>query len=142
MTGKSDHPNLESVHPRVGNWSDAEYWNHISKLPITNSHIDNYMYTVDCIIGDYEEKIKNWDWSLCIFDSTTSISSVFAPDLAADDFVQSALDFDGDQAYTNTTDDDGILEFSTIGLDFEAWPGTQTFCIGDYDPHTTVCLEE
>ena len=73
-----EHPNLESVHPRVGNWSDAEYWNHISKLPIDNSQLDNYLYTVECLIGDYKKLAILQTWSLCIFDSTTSISSVFS----------------------------------------------------------------
>ena len=33
------HYSLASAHPRVGNWSDTEYWNHVSKLPIKNSNL-------------------------------------------------------------------------------------------------------
>jgi len=74
----AEHPSLESGHPRVGNWSDSEYWNHVVKLPISNSEIDNYMYVVECVIGDYEAHLSANEWSLCVFDSTTSVSSVWS----------------------------------------------------------------
>ena len=42
-------PRLESGHPRVGNWSDAEMWDGLVKEE-TNT-LDNIMYTMDCMIG-------------------------------------------------------------------------------------------
>ena len=41
---------LESVHPRVGNWSEAELWDQVVKNP-TNT-LSDFMYTMDCIIGN------------------------------------------------------------------------------------------
>ena len=45
------HPNLQAAHPVVGNWSDAEIWDRQVKNPINNGYLDNYMYTMDCMIG-------------------------------------------------------------------------------------------
>ena len=45
-----DHPpSLESGHPRVGNWSDAEMWDMLVKEE-TNP-LGSWMYTMNCMLG-------------------------------------------------------------------------------------------
>lgn len=67
-------PRLESGHPRVGNWSDAEMWDGLVKGE-TNT-LDNIMYTMDCMIGTPSSGTA--PVYQCIVDSSTSISSAFA----------------------------------------------------------------
>ena len=68
---QEDHPNLEAIHPRVGNWSDASLWDRQVKMPIMNEDLDNYMYAMQCNIGTGTKD------NMCLLDSTTSISSTF-----------------------------------------------------------------
>ena len=67
-------PRLESGHPRVGNWSDAEMWDGLVKEE-TNS-LDNIMYTMDCMLGTPSS--GSAPVQQCIVDTTTSLSSTFA----------------------------------------------------------------
>ena len=67
-------PRLESGHPRVGNWSDAEMWDGLVKEE-TNT-LDNIMYTMDCMIGTPSSgsaAVQQY-----IVDTSTSLSSTFA----------------------------------------------------------------
>ena len=122
----------------MGNWSDAEYWNHVSKLPITSSPIDNYMYVVDCVIGDYVAHTDHDDWSLCVFDSTTSISSIFGEELEYT-VIDESLHITHDSSYVNNGKDPMVVE--TLGLNFTGIDSSVGWCIGNYDPHTTICIE-
>ena len=73
---EQDHPpRLESGHPRVGNWSDAEMWDMLVKEE-TNT-LANWMYTMDCMIGTPTNG-NTATVQQCIIDSTTPMSSTFA----------------------------------------------------------------
>ncbi len=103
-----DHPNLQSEHPRVGNWSDAEIWDRQVKNPIAN--LDSYMYTMDCMLG------SNYQASRCIFDTTTSISSTFKSS-----FTTYATEFFNSSTSTTFTDLGVTSQFWSIGLQWTGW---------------------
>ena len=123
------HPQLHAEHPRVGNWSDAELWDRQVKNPISN--LDSYMYTMDCMLG------SNYQASRCIFDTTTSVSSTFKPGFN----TYSTVFFDSESSDTFT--DLGVTsQFWSIGLQWTGWQSKDTWCLGDGDVHTTVCLDQ
>ena len=129
-----DHPQLESIHPRVGNWSDAEMWDKEVKNPV--NPLGNYMYTMDCMIGtpideDHEQV------SQCVFDSSTPISSTFGSEMS------NYADVFWDEHDSSTYVDYGVTKrFQSIGLFWTGWKFEDTWCLGGGDVHTTVCLEE
>lgn len=72
-------PHLQHGSPLVGNWEEAEMWNYEVKEPVYN--LDNYLYAIDCDIGDTASAPTTEDYHndfVCVFDTTTSISSTFA----------------------------------------------------------------
>ena len=93
------------------------------------------MYMMDCQIGTVMDED---DWSLCAFDSSTSVSSVFAWDLAGT-VIDHPKWLKFDETYQNLTE---VLTVDTLGLQFKGWTGTVDWCIGNYyDPDTNVCLD-
>jgi len=54
--------------------------------------------------------------------------------------IYEALDIENDSAYVKNTE--VKMEVATLGRTFSAWNSSETWCMGDYDPHTTICLEK
>ena len=132
-----EHPNLQSEHPRVGNWSDAEYWNHIVKEPITSSNLGNYMYTMECKLGD---TTINEDPSLCVVDSTTSISSIFGEKSKNNGLCFRPRIIEDSSTYVSPADVTAE-DFESLGVMLNGVYSEDTWCLGDDDPHTYVCME-
>ena len=125
-------PRLESGHPRVGNWSDAEMWDGLVKEE-TNT-LDNIMYTMDCMLGTPSS--GSAEVQQCIVDSSTSLSSTFA-------FGFYTYSWDQYNPSDSTTYHNiGVTKtFQSIGLTWTGYKYTDNWCIGGGDVHTTVCLD-
>ena len=133
----SRHPHLEHGSPLVGNWEEAEMWNYEVKEPISN--IDNYMYVIDCSIGDvgssagagYSNHFK------CLFDTTTSYSSSFAQTYAT---WSTKMYY---PTYSSTSKNNDVSKtFWSLGLQYKGTQYTDTWCLGGGDVHITVCLDD
>ena len=125
-------PRLESGHPRVGNWSDAEMWDGLVKEE-TNT-LDNIMYTMDCMLGTPSS--GSAEVQQCIVDSSTSLSSTFA-------FGFYTYSWDQYNPSDSTTYHNiGVTKtFQSIGLTWTGYKYTDNWCIGGGDIHTTVCID-
>lgn len=73
----------------------------------------------------------------CVFDSTTSVSSTFASNMA--DY---AIWFWNPEDSSSVVPSGRNETFMTLGLNFTGEVMTDKFCLGYGDVHTTVCIEQ
>ena len=123
------HPELKSDHPVVGNWTESEMWMSEVKQPVHS--LNNYLYTMDCLIGTPPQHFQ------CIFDTSTSISSTFNSTFS-ESWVDYTDRFFDDTASSSFLNSGTTIKFDSIGLNFDGWSDTDEFCIGDGDVHITV----
>lgn len=95
--------------------------------------LDNYMFVAECMIGT-QTSPQVLD---CIFDTSTSISSTFATNF----YTYSVTEWN--PATSTTAINSGVaMNFNSIGMNWQGYKYTDTFCLGGGDIHTTVCLED
>ena len=109
-----EHPSLQSMHPRVGNWSDAEMWDQQVKSPLNS--LSQYMYTMDCTLGSLESVTDEPQSFQCLIDTTTSISSTLGSIMQ---HTYSEVTFQDDDSPTYKTNN-VTKTFNSIGL---TWTG-------------------
>jgi len=121
----------EGSHPHLTDWSSAQSWEKDVKMPLES--VDNYLFVMECMIGT-APTLQVLD---CIFDTSTSVTSTFATTFTTysnNEWVSSTSPTYNDEKI--------VVRFNSIGINWQGSKGTDTFCLGGGDIHTTVCLED
>ena len=132
--GGEDHPDLKAEHPRVGNWSETQMWDHQVKEPIKSSSLGNYLYVMECKIGSETDghQLNN-----CVFDASTSISTAWYYNWHL--YTHDPWRTYWSNTYKNLTT---VLDYESLGLNFQGWSSKDSWCLGNEDVHTTVCMDD
>ena len=109
-------------------------WDGRIKEPI--SGIGYFLFT-----GDIQFGTPGQAYTKCIFDSSTIYTSTFTKDCKACKRISSAA-FDPSKSKTYKIIQSKQIVHSEDGFWFKGDLSTDKMCLGNGDPHTTVCLND
>ena len=120
--------------PQVGSWAEAEMWDGRIKEPI--SGIGYFLFT-----GDIQFGTPGQDYTKCIFDSSSQYTATFTKGCKTCKRVSSVA-YDPSTSSTYKLIQAGQIVHSEDGFTFKGDLVTDKMCLGNGDPHTTVCLND